>query len=301
MRPGDEVNGYVLTTAPITSGEGRCTWAFAKRGGREYFIRQFLQPTYPAPDGPGGAGTRAAKQRRCAAFAARHADVQRRLAPLAERGGPLVVTRDFFRHGSHYFSVAERVRVDPQRPADIARRPLEARLTLMINVLDSVTVLHDHHLVHGDIRPATLPVGPAGARLVDFDSCFVEGHPPPADDLISDAAWYAPELADYAAGVGGPDRLTSRADIFALGLTFTRFLTGAPGEPGSLARLLRSMTDTASASRPNSQDARDVLARIRTDMRGPGAPSADRNRSSPLGTLPFWRRIPRGSQRNDVL
>ena len=50
MKKGDVLNGYVLTT-DSQSGGGHSEWAFAAKGGEQYFFKRFLQPTFPLPDG----------------------------------------------------------------------------------------------------------------------------------------------------------------------------------------------------------------------------------------------------------
>ena len=124
MGPGDELNGYRLTTPFTTTGGGHCQWAFASRGGEEYFVKQFLNPTYPLPDGPGSEKTKAAKRARCERFAKQHTEVAEKLRPLSATGGNLVVTRDFFRHAAHYYKVTVKVDAGTEGPPEIAALPL---------------------------------------------------------------------------------------------------------------------------------------------------------------------------------
>ena len=131
MGPGDELNGYRLTTPFTTTGGGHCQWAFASRGGEEYFVKQFLNPTYPLPDGPGSEKTKAAKRARCERFAKQHTEVAEKLRPLSATGGNLVVTRDFFRHAAHYYKVTVKVDAGTEGPPEIAALPVEERLTLL--------------------------------------------------------------------------------------------------------------------------------------------------------------------------
>ena len=90
-------------------GAGLSEWTFAERGGREYFIKRFLSPTYPDDAAPGGAATKERKRRRCAAFEAHHRGIQAALAPVTAYGGNLIATLDFFGHGAKYYKVTEKI------------------------------------------------------------------------------------------------------------------------------------------------------------------------------------------------
>ena len=47
MRAGDVLNGYTLLADFTVVGAGLSRWTFARKGGREYFVKEFLSPTYP--------------------------------------------------------------------------------------------------------------------------------------------------------------------------------------------------------------------------------------------------------------
>ena len=97
MKAGDVINGYTILEDFKVVGAGLSKWTFAERGGRTFFIKEFLSPTYPDDDAPGSEKTKARKRARCATFEAHHQGIQRALAPLSAYGGNLIVTLDFFR------------------------------------------------------------------------------------------------------------------------------------------------------------------------------------------------------------
>ena len=102
MRAGDVINGYTLLEDFKVVGAGLSQWTFAERGGRQFFLKQFLSPTYPDDAAPGSEKIKAKKRARCAAFESHHRGVQAVLAPLSAYGGNLIVTLDFFRWGAKY-------------------------------------------------------------------------------------------------------------------------------------------------------------------------------------------------------
>ena len=68
MKAGEVINGYRILEDFKVVGAGLSKWTFAERGGgRAYFIKEFLSPTYPDDDRPRGSEKIKAKKRaRCA-------------------------------------------------------------------------------------------------------------------------------------------------------------------------------------------------------------------------------------------
>ena len=68
MKTGDSINGYRILRDFTTAGGGLCKWTFAERGGKEFFFKEFLSPTFPTDKSPGSAKTKQQKRERCAVF-----------------------------------------------------------------------------------------------------------------------------------------------------------------------------------------------------------------------------------------
>jgi serine/threonine protein kinase len=64
-------------------------------------------------------------------------------------------------------------------------------------------------------------------KLIDFDSSYIVGSPPPPDDIVGTMDYYSPELGRYIQGTADGAELTEASDVFALGLIYTEYLTGA--------------------------------------------------------------------------
>jgi eukaryotic-like serine/threonine-protein kinase len=307
-----EIGGYTLTTGFTTAGGGQSRWAFAERKGKAYFLKEFLRPKYPVDGAPGSAATKAGQREACAAFERHHKGIQQALRPLSSAGGNLVVASDFFREGSRYYKVTERVEVTDWAAADVARLPLESRLLLMLTVAHSLNVLHSAGLVHGDIKPPNIlikEIGPGrfSAKLIDFDNAVLASKPlPPPDQMVGDMAYYSPELVRYINNPSSRDRLTGASDIFALGLVYSEWLTGRKPSFASDARypgvavargetltiegehspetcaLIQSMIGDPAGSRPSAttvhatlRAARSIVAPIEPDDATP-APASPR-------------------------
>ena len=187
----DLINGYQVTTNFTTVGGGQCQWAFAERDGVSLFIKRFLAPRYPVEGSPGNAATKALKLERCRAFEQHHWSVIDALQHRCAAGGNLVIARDFFRDGTSYYKVTDRVDIASLTPDDIARLPFDQQLLLLKTVTHSLSILHEAKLVHCDLRPENVLVkrastGACIAKLIDLDSCYFSEAPPPADQVAAD-------------------------------------------------------------------------------------------------------------------
>jgi eukaryotic-like serine/threonine-protein kinase len=231
LRAGDVVHGYRLVEDFRVVGAGLSEWTFAEQDGRTYFLKRFLSPTYPDDDAPGSAKTKARKRARCAAFEAHHRGIQAAMAPLTSYGGNLIATLDFFRHGAKYYKVTEKVDTAGLEADDVARLGFPAQLVLLKTVAHSLKILHDLEIVHSDLKPSNVLIKRTElgytTKLIDFDSSYVVGTPPPPDEIVGTMNYYSPELVGYIQGTGAATDLTQSSDIFALGLIYAEYLTGA--------------------------------------------------------------------------
>ena len=231
FRAGDVLNGYRLLEDFRVVGAGLSEWSFAERGGREFFIKRFLSPTYPEVDAPGSERIKAKKRARCAAFEAHHRGIQAAMAPLTTYGGNLIATLDFFRIGAKYYKVTEKVDVAGLQTRDIAALDFPAQLVLLKTVAHSLKILHDLRIVHSDLKPGNVLVKRTElgytTKLIDFDSSYIAGNPPPPEEIVGTMSYYSPELVRYIQGSAAPGELTEASDIFALGLIYAEYLTGA--------------------------------------------------------------------------
>ena len=232
MKAGDVLNGYRILEDFKVVGAGLSKWTFAERGGRQFFIKEFLSPTYPDDDAPGSAKIKAKKRARCAVFEAHHRGVQHALAPLSAYGGNLIVTLDFFRWGAKYYKVTEKVDAEGLSSADVTALGLRRQLVLMKTVAHSLKILHNLKIVHGDLKPSNVLIKRTElgytTKLIDFDNAYIAGRPPPPEEIVGTINYYSPELLGYIQEAGvTPGELGLASDIFALGLIYAEYLTGA--------------------------------------------------------------------------
>ena len=231
MKTGDVIHGYMLLEDFRMVGAGLSEGTYAAKVGRAYFLKRFLSPTYPADAAPGSPATKQRKRAKCAAFESHHRGIQAALAPVTSFGGNLIATLDFFRDGAKYYKVTEKVDLAGLTATDVARLPFPAKLVLLKTVAYSLKILHDLNIVHSDLKPSNLLIKRTEfgytTKLIDFDSSYIVGSPPPPDEIVGTMNYYSPELVRYIQGTGDGAALTGASDVFALGLIYAEYLTGA--------------------------------------------------------------------------
>ena len=232
MKVGEDLNGYVVVTKPTNDGAGKCLWAFAEKDGREYFVKEFLDPKRPRPESMGDPAAKRQLMAQCEAFERRHRSVIRRLDPADLDAGNLVTALEFFCRGTRYYKITRRLYPVNQDPYTLEPA---GKKVLLGTLLDSIVLLHRLGIVHSDLKPQNILLHqPAGsdlvtAKVIDFDDSYVAGSPPDPQEIGGDARYAAPEWIRYAAGDSstGSKDMTTAADLFALGLIVHQYLTGA--------------------------------------------------------------------------
>ncbi|HEX5968991.1 MAG TPA: protein kinase, partial [Intrasporangium sp.] len=261
---------------------------------------------------PGSSRTKARKRERCAAFEAHHRGIQVAMAPLTTYGGNLIATLDFFREGAKYYKVTEKVDLAGLTPADVARLDFPAQLVLLKTVAHSLKILHDLNIVHSDLKPSNLLIKRTElgytTKLIDFDSSYIVGSPPPPEEIVGTMTHYSPELVRYIQGTASAAELTQASDMFALGLIYTEYLTGSlpafnptypqagiavlNGEPlrvvadspAAVRDLVDRMMHVDPAARPTVAEVHATLMSIRTTRS-----TAGRFPSPPRPSIPLRR------------
>ncbi len=129
-----------------------------------------------------------------------------------------LIDHDTAPDGSEYLVMEYVDGLPLDRYADARRLTLAGRIKLLLPVLEAVEYAHRHLVVHGDLKPANVLVGPEGeAKLLDFGSAAAAG-----DQTTSLTLSYAsPEQK-----LGG--LVTVGGDVYSLGLMARELLAGIP-------------------------------------------------------------------------
>lgn len=131
--------------------------------------------------------------------------------------------------------------------------PADVR-ALAVSLLEALAAVHEAGVVHRDVKPANILLGPEGPRLCDFGIAQVAG----ATTLTESAALLG--SLRYMAPEQRWGKADDRSDLYALGVVLHECLSGGvPGEaplpgstPASLVKFIERLTAQSPSARPVS-------------------------------------------------
>ena len=219
---------YQLTTPMTTHNSGYSIWGYGTKNGKEYFIKQFLSPKFPENDKVSTPERIAKKTKQCRQFEARKVAIYQALNTNSD--GITVCVDDFFRVESKYYIATAKIDALPWEIEDICGLPLANRKYLCSIIAHGVACLHKGRVVHADLKHENIlftgtSSGYVTAKIIDFDSGFLETDPPGEDEeLIGDQVYFSPEAC--LTFMGQRPELTTKMDVFSMGVLFHQYLTG---------------------------------------------------------------------------
>ena len=221
------VKGYVLEN-DFFNLSGGAQWTFAEKGGKQWFIKRFKDPVCPTDASMYSldlirekkqAGIRFYKNKRAIYDAVNECN-----------SGNLVVIEDFFIWKSRYHVVTERIKAEEIDVKQIARLSEAEKYLLFKTLALNFMRLHEKKLIYADIRPDNILFkrssgGKLIAKLIDFDGSYFEYDPPEPKGIPLSEPYIAPETGRVVFD-GETVHLTTKVDVFSLGLLFHLYWTG---------------------------------------------------------------------------
>lgn len=232
-----EINGYRLLSDFSADNSGFSQWAFAEKDGFELFIKKFLSPVYPVESSLFDEEEQCRRRAYCEEFVAKKKALY--LALQRCRNDSIVPVLDFFRQGSKYYIVTEKINDAKISSEEIFQLDFDEKLPLMRELCGSIDELHKEGVIHADLKPGNLlfeknPSGGLAVKIIDFDSSFLRGSHVYSEAIEGDPVYLAPET--YLAMQGSAVQLSDKMDIFALGVIFHQYLLGTLPEFNLSAR-----------------------------------------------------------------
>lgn len=277
----EKLGNYELTGHLNSQNSGYSVWGFGKRDGKDYFIKQFLSPKYPENDTVSSPESLQKKIRRCKAFEQQKIGVYEMLNENSD--GNAVRVEEFFRIGTKYYISMRKIESLEWDVAKLASLPEPVKRYLCAVIAHSIAGLHKGRVIHADLKHDNVlfmktSTGTVTAKVIDFDSSFLETAPPSAgEEIVGDLVYFSPEACK---SIWGQDvELTCKMDIFSLGVLFHQYFCGelpgfdttqntyageaaAKGEvlqvsdkiPPDVAKLLSAMLSADPLSRPDAME-----------------------------------------------
>ncbi len=217
------INGYDVPQLD-NDNSGFSKWGFATKYGKEYFFKELITPVYPVDRSVMSDEMFEQRRAECAKFENRFRSFYAAINNAS--CGNLVRINEFFRNGSRYYLVTEKISGKSMPLEALAALPDQKKLLLLKTVANCFYRLHSSSIVHFDVKPANILVtttanGNYTAKLIDFDAGFFLGEDIENSELGGDLTYLAPET--FLGMLGEDVRINEKADIFALGLVFHQY------------------------------------------------------------------------------
>lgn len=221
------VKGYCIRKPLKSTNAGNCTWGYAEKYGKDFFIKQFITPKFPAPDADMYESTRKRMVAQCEEWYHSHEMVYN--AVLNCGGSNLISPMDFFLEKNTYFLITEKVQSSGINFTDICKKSEKQKEIIMRVLAHEMSCLAESDIVHSDLKPENLILketvnGFFTVKIIDFDAGFLASSPPEPDDLTGDQVYFSPEMLVYIEEEEG--EITPKSDVFALGILFHIILCG---------------------------------------------------------------------------
>ncbi len=229
---------YIISWASPVVANAEIGFACVAGHENEFFIKRLLSVKYPVE---ATTEKKKRKQEECEAFYAKYSELYNRVSSVCGAESSCVPIEDFFREGSSYYTVYRKITPTSLSVEEISALSKDAKLQIVSEVIRCLLPLHSHNIVHGDLKPDNLLIRNEGGvwrmHLVDMNDCYESQKPNIPEMLLSTPEYNSPELASYLCNgcmyeSDSPefrrlqDALTTKSDIFALGIIFCEYFTG---------------------------------------------------------------------------
>lgn len=214
---------------PLTSNKsGFSKWGIAFKNDTAYFIKEFLTPVYPDESVELSEEIRNSKIKQCNEWFEERNKIYRKINQ--SQNGNIIGPKKFFKDKSHFYLVTKLVnKYDDVNFKNIKDSTSEQKQIILKVLAQSLSKLAENNIVHADLKPDNLIFKKTvnnffTVKIIDFDASYIESNPPFGDEIQGDFVYFAPET--FIAMCEEDIRLTSKVDVFALGIIFHQILCG---------------------------------------------------------------------------
>lgn len=223
--------------------------SIAEKRGKKYFIKKYQTPVAPINNGTLDKKTFEHNKKMFDDFVNLRKGINSTLRSISGPGGNIVVPDDEFIEGNQYIEASELIEgaiADEDIEKVLSGLSIDVKLLLMKTAAGALLSIHSKHIIHGDLKLKNVLLvknasGNYVAKLVDFDSSYLETKKP--EEIVGTIDYYSPELGKYADAEDEREELaetiTTKTDIFSLGLIFHLYLSGSLPKPTDLTEKLK--------------------------------------------------------------
>ena len=250
-----DILGYKVdlsTMKPSTCG----MIGIAEKDGKQYFCKQFNTPVLPGDSNALSEKTARKNRALFEVFRRRKKRVNGVLREIAGIGGNIVFPIQETVYNNHWMEFTEYIAgaiPENQYYKTIAGLSEEKKLLALKIAIGALSTLHNQRLIHGDLKLTNIMLvkndsGNYVSKIIDFDGAFFEDDVP-EDSITGTMDYYSPELAIYSDSEDLEARkklsryITTKSDIFTMGLILHEYLAGEKPQPDSLPTALRKLKD----------------------------------------------------------
>lgn len=227
----ESINGYEILDDWTITAKGM--FARGKKGGRMYFVKRLLTPTYP-PEFLKKSDKKSfdRNKKACDEWFNERSKYVAKLRECAKDLPQLMVPTDFFLFENKYYVVSEFITEKPMTMVQISRCTTDEKYKLMERYLEGLASIARAGIVHSDLKEDNVIVVRRGTELIpliiDFDDGYWTGKPPNPDMTGGSPEYYSPELGRYIVkkDLKLGSTVTCSSDVFAAGLMFYQYWTG---------------------------------------------------------------------------
>ena len=227
------VHGYELIEDWKSSNVGFT--ALAKKGGKKFFLKRYGEYKMPRKDSSTSPTLYARLEKSFNEFKNYRIAINTSLKEIAVMGGNIILPNDWWVEDINFIEATEFINgiLSDDAINALSQENLEFIMKTAAGALISI---HKKNIVHSDLKRSNIIVvkntmGREVAKIIDFDKSYFVGKVR-EDDLGGDQVYMSPELAlcIMQECEEGTDTLTTKSDVFSLGMVFYSYLTGG-GQP----------------------------------------------------------------------
>ena len=232
------INGYDVDLSSFkmsTCGEV----GYAYKDGVKKFCKKFNDPVDAVDNGTLSPKLQERRKKEFQEFTARRIAINRKLREVAGMGGNIIRPESEFEYNAHWYEITEfvpNVVSEEEVPNVIENQSEDNKLKILKIAIQSLRTVHGVGIVHADLKiPNIMLVKTASnvyaSKIIDFDGAFFENDVP-LEGITGTLDYFSPELALYFQHEDPEERegivkmITTKSDIFTMGLVLHKYLTG---------------------------------------------------------------------------